>query len=484
MRPNRCMAFALSLLLVLQSLLVPAYADIGTLPELGDESATVISPEQEKQLGADFLRHARTVLKIVDDPELSEYVQHLGDRLVAHSGGPTHHFHFYIIEDPTLNAFAVPGGYVFVHTGLILAAQNESELAAVLAHEISHVQQRHIPRMMADAKRTTLPAMAALIAALVLGSQAGGQGAEAAIAATTAGLTQHQLTFSRRFEQEADDIGMRTLAAAGFDPHGMPDFFERLQTWARLNETSLPPFLRDHPVTATRIAESEARADRYPVPKPEDQTAFFEAQAKIRALTGDPGEAVKALRAAVADHKQYADAERYGLVWALLRNNQPDAARKEVALLLKHRPNDTNYLIAQAETEMVARHYDQALALYANARKRYPGSYAVAYRYANALLETRHAAAAREQLRKVVRVHPHDPVLYEMLARAAGDTGHLVEAHRALAEHYYLNGNIGAALEQLHLASRFAKGNFYEQSSIEARIKEMKDQAARWEQTK
>lgn len=477
-RTSRWTTLGLSILLLLQSLLVPAFADIGTLPDLGDESATVISPQQEQQLGSDFLRRARGVLKIVDDPELNQYIQQLGERLVAHSGGPNHDFHFYIIQDPTLNAFAVPGGYVFVHTGLILAARNESELAAVLAHEIAHIQQRHIPRMMADSKRTTLPAMAALIAALVLGAQAGGQGSEAAIAATTAGLTQHELNFSREFEQEADNIGIRTLAAAGFDPRGMPAFFERLQSWARLNESSLPEFLRTHPVTATRITESRDRADRYPVPKATDQSAFFEARAKIRALTGDPAEAAKILRAAAADNKPYADAERYGLVWALLRNNQTDAARKEIDALLKRHPYDPNFLIAQAETEMTARHYEAGLRLYAAAHKRYPNAYAIASRYATALLETGHAGEAREQLRTMVRTHADDPVLYKMLARAAGDTGRLVEAHQALAEHYYLNGNVSAALEQLHLASRFAKGNFYEQSSIEARIKEIKDQSA------
>src|SRR3990172_2717162 len=168
------------------------------LPDLGDASIAVISPAQERRLGEDFMRRARQSLVFSDDPEVSEYIQTLGQRLVARSDNPGTSFRFFVVNDPTINAFAVPGGFIGVHTGLILAAETEAELASVLAHEISHITQRHIPRLLAEDQRATLPAMAAILAAILLA----GHGGQAAIALTTATLAQRGITFTRTFEEE------------------------------------------------------------------------------------------------------------------------------------------------------------------------------------------------------------------------------------------------------------------------------------------
>jgi predicted Zn-dependent protease len=461
----------------------PAHADNTNLPDLGDESLAVISPAQERKLGEDFMRQARRTLAFVDDPELNQYIQSLGQKLASHSDDPQQDFRFFIIQDPTINAFAVPGGFIFVHTGLIQATQSEGELASVLAHEISHITQRHIPRMIVESQHTTLPAMAAILAGILLAGS-GHPGGEAAIALTSATVAQRQLTFSREFEEEADRIGMRTLARAGFDPRAMPAFFERMQNLNRVNETNLPEFLRDHPVTTNRIADAQNRAREYikqyhyhPTP---DSAEYEQFRAKIRALApGDPQEIARGFRADLAAGKyRNADAERYGYVVALVRARQLPAARAEIQKLLEHQPDNVFYRVQQAEIEMAAQNYKQALALYAAAYAKAPANVALMRYYARALLETEHYAQAQGILKNALERRPDDPALYKMMAEAAGGAGAPYDAHRALAEHYYLNGNPQAALEQLQLAARYAGDSFYKQSSVEARISAIKEELA------
>ena len=457
-----------------------AFADTGNLPDLGDESAAVISPLQERKLGEEFMRTARSQLDIIDDPELNTYIQALGHTLsTKKSPAANEEFHLFIVNNPSVNAFAVPGGYIGVHTGLILATETESELASVLAHESAHIIQRHIPRLIAQSQRTTVPAMAALLAAILLAGS-GNQGGEAAIALTTATLVQKQLNFTREFEQEADRIGMSILTSAGYDARAMPAFFERMQTYTRLYETNLPEFLRTHPITTRRIAESRDHAEHYPVVKNPDGTNFYHIQAKIRVLAGErAGNTVNSFKNNLASGQYpHKNAERYGYVWALLANKQYPEARHEIRELLTQYPRYNFYLIAQAEIEMAAGNYTEALALYAAAAKKIPDDFALAQRYASALLKTDHPAEARGLLKKLVRQRPDDPALQKMLATAAGNSGTLFEAHQALAEYYYLTGNTDAAIGQLQIARRHAGDRFYFLSSLDARIKEIRDEAA------
>ncbi len=457
---------------------VPAHAV--NLPDLGDESAAVISPAEERKLGEDFMRKARRALAFVEDAELNAYIQALGQKLVAQSDNPQQAFRFFIINDASTNAFAVPGGFIGVHTGLILNTQSESELASVLAHEIAHITQRHIPRMISEAQRASIPTMAAILAGILLAGS-GQQGGGAAIALTTATAAQRGINFTRAFEEEADRIGMGILAASGFDPRAMPVFFERMQNANRYNETSLPEFLRTHPVTTNRIADSRNRAERYPYRQTADSGDFLHVRAKIRALmtAADPDETAKGFKANLAEGKyRNADAERYGYALALLRARQLQAARREIRKLIRRRPNKPSYRIVQAEIEMAAKKYNDALAIYAAAYKKHPAHQPLARHYASALLKTGNARKAKKLLKSALRRQPDDPTLYKMLAQAAGGTGSRVEAHRAFAEHYYLNGNPGAAIEQLQIASRYAEDNFYLQASLEARIQAIKEEIA------
>lgn len=460
----------------------PAYADNTNLPDLGDASLAVISPAQERKLGEDLMRQSRRSLSFMDDPEITDYIQSLGQKLVSHSDDPHQEFRFFVINNPTINAFALPGGFIGVHTGLILATQNEAELASVLAHEIAHITQRHIPRMIAESQRTTLPALAAVLAGILMASS-GHQGGEAAIALAGATVAQKEINYTRSFEEEADRIGMQTLARSGFDPRAMPAFFEQMQNLNRLNETDLPEFLRTHPVTTNRIADSRNRAEQYKVHPLPDSMEYLLVHAKIRALApGDPDEIVRGFKDDLAQGKyRNADAERYGYTVALLRARQLAAARTEVQKLIERQPNTPAYRILQAEIEMAAANYKQALAIYAAAYAKTPSNAALLRYYASALLKTEHYRQAKNLLATAVQRQPDDPTLYKMLAQAAGGTGSSYEAHKALAEHYYLDGNPHAAIEQLQIASRFTGDNFYRQSSLEARITAIKEEMAAYQ---
>jgi predicted Zn-dependent protease len=453
---------------------LPATNTARDLPDLGDESAASLSPREERRLGEDFMREARARLDLVDDPWLNEYLQQLGNRLVPRTHGQNG-FHFFIVNNPTLNAFAVPGGFVGAHTGLLLAARSEPELAAVLAHETAHVTQRHIPRLLSASQRLSGPALAALLAGILIAAS-GQAGGEAVITLATAGLAQAQINFTRTYEQEADRIGMSYLDAAGFDARAMPAFFERMEAVGRLYETNLPEFLRTHPVTGRRIAESRDHAEGFPARKASDPTAFTHMQARLRVLGSKPEEALGHFRGAIGQAgSPHADADRYGLALALLVNRQFSAARQETEKLVRQRPDYPPYLLLRAEIELESGNLRQGLKLYGDTARLYPASTAVTRYYSGALLKAKQPGEARDLLDKAIRQHPDEPALYKLLATAAGESGRPLEAHRAFGEYYYRMGQPKAAIEQLEIALRYANKNFYYTSSLEARIREIRE---------
>lgn len=472
MRFSRFWVFLLSWMLV--TVTAPVRSAASTLPDLGDESAAVLSPQEERRIGEDFMRQARARLDILDDPELNEYLRSLGRRLTTNEQSPAQ-FHFFFINNSTINAFAVPGGYIGVHTGLLSAARSEAELAAVLAHETAHITQRHIPRLIAESRRISGPALAALLAGILIAAS-GGQGAEAAVALTTAGLAQHEINFTRSFEQEADRIGMNILNAAGFDARAMPAFFEQLESHGRLYETNLPEFLRTHPITGRRIAESRNHAESFPVRANPEGTAFAHMQARLRVLSSKPEATLHLFRDKLETRElPLAVASQYGHALALQANNRLDEARRETALLLKLNPDYAPYHILSAEIELASGNKAAALNTYNVAARRFPTSLALTERHASALLKSGQASQARLMLDKVVRLQPGEPTLYKLLATAAGESGKRMEAHRAYGEYYFLIGQPRAAIEQFELAARFAGKNFYYVASLEARIKEIRE---------
>ncbi len=317
---------------------LPLLAHADGLPDLGDVSQEMISPQMERQIGEQSMFQIRSDKSYMDDPELSDYLNRLGGRLVANSPEPGQPFVFFAIDDNAINAFALPGGFVGVNTGLIQLAQSESELASVLSHEISHVTQHHYARMVSGTRYDSLAALATLAVA-ILAARNSPQGATTAIVGAQAGAMQHQLNFTRQHEQEADRIGLGILEKSGFDTRAMPAFFERMQKATQLMEGNTPSYLRTHPVTHERIADVDDRVQQLPYHLVPDSLDFQLMRARLTAMQKTPQEAVAYFDISLGE-KRYGNpiAHRYGLVLALLRNNQPQRAEQEFAVLHKQAP--------------------------------------------------------------------------------------------------------------------------------------------------
>jgi len=318
----------LRVFLVLLLLAIPRALAEG-LPDLGEVAQAGFTPLQERRLGEDIMREIRADRSYYDDAEATDYVNKLGNRLAANSPDARQDFEFFLIRDSQINAFALPGGFVGVNTGLILAAQSESELASVLAHEISHVTQRHIARMIAQQKQSQLFSIATLAAALLL-SRASSQAAEAAAAFGTAGAIQGQLNFTRANEQEADRVGLQVLERAGFDPRAMATFFERLQRATRIYETGAPSYLRTHPLTYERIADIQNRTQGAVYRQVPDSLEFQLIRAKLRAQLDAPEDAVAFFEASLNERRFLSEAAtHYGLASSLMRRKNYARARKD-----------------------------------------------------------------------------------------------------------------------------------------------------------
>lgn len=307
------------LLLLVASNIVQAVGTVD-LPDIGDSSGSAVSPEFERRLGKAFMRSVRQHAKIVTDPEVESYIESIGYKLAANSDNNTLAFTFFVVDSPDINAFAAPGGVIGVNSGTILNSRSESELAGVIAHEISHVTQRHMARQFEQAGQFSLPRAAALLGAILIGI-ANPEAGAAALTIVTGVSAQAQINFTRANEEEADSVGIQLLARSGYDPQGMPSFFERLQQKSEYYQGNAPEFLRTHPLTTSRIAESKARASKYK-PVAYVNTASYElVKAKIEVNSYKHSkDAVTVFRDRLANtpakNKKTA---RYGYVMALTR---------------------------------------------------------------------------------------------------------------------------------------------------------------------
>lgn len=442
------------------------------LPELGDVSAATISPAEERRLGENIMREIRADPAYLDDPEVTDYANSLGHRLAAHSGAARQEFEFFVVRDGQINAFALPGGFVGIHTGLILAAQGESELAGVLAHEISHVTQRHIARMISYQNQSQMVSLAALAVAL-LAARSGSQVGGAAMAFGQAGVLQGQLNFTRDNEREADRVGLQLLDGAGFDPRGMGAFFERLQRATRVYEGGAPSYLRTHPLTYERIADIQNRTESLPYRQVTDSLEFQLIRAKLRADSEAPREAIAFFQESLTERKFLSEpASRYGLVTSLLRAREFARAQRELAPLRKITSPIIDALACRlAEAGGDA---ERALACYQAALRSYPNYRALVYGHAEQLLRARQPAAALQLVETRLREQPDDGRLYQIQARAYAAQGNVLLQHRSQAEAYVRAGQLGPAVEQLQIALKAGQGDFYQMSATESRLRELR----------
>lgn len=471
------MRFYLRLLPALLALALPlstTNAQTQNLPDLGESAQADFSPQAERRMGESIMSNIRRDPAYVEDPQIVEFVNKVGQRLVAASPEAAGmHFEFFVVRDPTINAFALPGGYIGVQTGLLAAAQTESEFASVLAHEIAHVTQHHIARQLQSQNQLSTVSIVGMVLAL-LAARSNSQIAQAAIVTGSAVPAASFLNYSRDFEREADRVGFQTLLNSGYDPHGMPAFFERMERDTRLYENNAPGYLRTHPLTSERIADMQNRAQDAPLKQRPDAPDFQLVRADLRAQRGTPEEARNYFHDALSEGRYHDEGSaRYGYATALLRAHKAKDADSQLAqarkLIGPHPMFDA--LAARIKVEQGNR--DGALAILAQSAKTYPDDIAVRLDYAKGLQEAGRNAETLKVLGQLDSDHAKDPRVYELKAHAYSGLGKRVEQHRALAEAYYLQGSLPGAVQQLRLAQSAQDADFYTMSAVDARLREL-----------
>ena len=453
-----------------------------SLPDLGDVSQTNFSPMQERKLGETIIRQLRANGAYINDPEVNDYLNELGHRLVASSKDVKQDFEFFGVPDPQVNAFALPGGFIGVHTGLILLTQSESELASVLAHEITHVTQHHMARALNAQKDSMLMSLAGLALAILAARGSGassGEAASAAIAATQAMTIQNQLNFTRENEYEADRIGFQRLDAAGFDVTAMGTFMERMQRAFRFVEGNAPTYLRTHPITYERIAEAQSRAYGHPYRQVASSLDFHLVRALLQSYQGDAKDAVAFFSDSLAEHKYNSEtASQYGLVASLLRLKDYGRAKKELAKLEKLAPQHPMIDAMAGHVLLDSGDVDGAIKRFEAGVNRYPGKMQLVYDYPEALLKAGRNVEASQFVERQLARFPNDGPLQLLAARAYAAQNKQMLAHHHQGEYYAWQGNLKGAIDQLEIASKAKDGDFYQASVVDTRLRTLKREMA------
>jgi beta-barrel assembly-enhancing protease len=502
-RTPRLRLLAVALLCVLplsmaQTALLPA--KIPNLPNLGDTERQDLSPLMERKLGEEIMRDIRRDHDFLDDAPILEYLNNFGNALVearpGARGEASFDYYFFAVRDPQLNAFALPGGFIAVHSALLLAAQSEAELASVLSHEIGHVVQRHIARSLGQQRQDALIPLAAIVLA-ALASKAGGDAAMGVFMGGQGLAIQRQLNFSREAEREADRIGFQIMGAAGFDTTGMVAFFQRLQAATRSYSDTIPAYLQTHPLTTERIADIQARIREQPYKQRLDSLDFHLVRARARVLQDESAQGLADASAFFETQlqqqgRQQVAAAKYGLAFVALKRGDTATAQRlldEARDSMTRPPAPGVYSAAPAtapnaifvstaleiklaqpkKPAVIA----QALAEADAAHQQFPLSRGIAHQYAEAMIAAGKLEPAAVYLRDQVQLYREEPALYDLLAKTYAAQGKLALQHMALAESYVLQGGVLSALDQLGIARKAPDASFYDQAVIDAREREL-----------
>lgn len=439
------------------------------LPSLGDSSSSIISPEQEHQLGRAWLSVLRGQVRQLEDPLLKDYVETSVYRLAETSQLTDRRLEFIILASPELNAFAAPGGIIGVNGGLLMHAQTEAEYASVMAHELAHLSQRHFARGLEAQKRMQVPFMAAMLAGVIAAAAGGGDIGMAAILSTQAAAIQEQRRFSRQNEQEADRIGLLNLHKAGFEPRAMPSLFERLMRQYRFD--SMPPeFLLTHPVSESRIADTRNRAEQYSDGQGTVDSLYYQLIRARLQLTfeGTSGLALKRFRNQLNEDPSL-DSARYGLVLALIRGNQLAEAQTHLDQLLKKVPDSIIYNLAAVDLEISRSQFEQANARVDKQLQRHPTNFPLLSAKYEVQLNKKDIDGARKTINQLLKQRPNDPDIWFEVAEIRGLANDIIGLHEARAEYFSRVGDYTQAIEQLDYARRRASNNFPRAARIDAR---------------
>lgn len=465
--------------------LTPAMAQPVGLPSMGAASSADLSPALERELGEAIMAQGRRDPTYINDPEVTQYLTTLGRKLAAYAPGSVPEVEMFAVRDPQINAFAMPGGFIGVHSGLIVQSTSEAELASVLAHEIGHVVQRHIARGMTQQNQSGVVMMASLAAAL-LAALAGGGGNLAVGMATfgQAAAINQQLGFSRDAEREADRAGFSMLTKAGYDPEGMVRMFSRLMSASRLNEgTGGGAWASTHPLSIERMSDVQNRIRNLPAERFTNSDDYWYVRAKMRVLQGRDAVSLRSTTQQLQDDARrltgvQQSAAYYGLALQAFQRNQLDEAQRY--LEQAEVGGRSSPQLARLAIDLAAARKDdgRALQLAAAAIKRWPQQRALGVAYAQALQGLGRHAQAQAYLRERIQQWGADePGLYQMLAYSEERNGQPAQARRDMARYYLLTGAYAAAEAQLQQA-RSLSTDFYEQSQIDVQLREVKERLA------
>ena len=453
------------------------------LPDLGDSASANFSTQQEYELGRAWLMMFRSQVKTVSDPLLQDYMEYLVYKLASYSPLEDRRLEVIIVDNPTINAFAVPGGVVGIHNGSFLYADNEAQLASIIGHELAHLSQRHFARGVEQQKEAMLPTLAGMLGALVLAATARGDAGIAAMAATQAAAQQNQLRFSRQNEQEADRIGMETLEKAGYDPNAFAGMFENMEAANRFSGHNVPEFLLTHPLTESRISDARNRAREYPRKVYVDNLDFQLMRARVEVQLADTSaDAVRKFKARLKDSTRNLEADHYGMALAYLQAGQFKEAHEQLDPLLQKDSHRIAYAVTDANIDVAAGNADQAVDKLRTQLRVNPGNYPLTMAYADALLKANQPQMAEQVLEQEVKERPHDPYVWFQLAETHGLAGNILGVHQARAEYYVLTGVLDKAVQQLNYALKLVRNDDITTAKINERIRQinaLKEQMAK-----
>lgn len=459
-----------------QFLNAPVWAS--ELPDLGNSSNAALSPVQEVELGRSVMKELKSAMVISQDVIVNEYLQGLGYRLIATQAKSQPDYYFFAVKDKSINAFALPGGFVGVNTGLIMATESESELAGVIAHEVGHVQQKHIARMYEHMGRMRLSTIAGVIASIILATQ-NAQAGSGALAATLAGNQQALINFTRDHEKEADYVGIHTLAKAGFDPMGMPAFFHRMYQDTRFYGNHIPEYLMTHPLTEARLMAAQTRANSFPYRQVQDSLQYHLIQARVMVYNfGSAREASNHFSKKLQRGNYRSRAGTlYGYALALIEEGKPLQARIYLDELISLYPDIPLFQLAYAQMEMACYESDKAIYRITNSLKNHPNNYPLVFIYCEWLIKTNAAQNAIRILKQQVLQKPVYPELWKLLSIAYAHAHQHVQAHLAQAQFLKSQGDYNGAGLQLRLAKKVSTVSELEKRQIDAQIEEIKSKA-------
>ena len=442
------------------------------LPELGDYSSSKISESDEIFIGRQILFQVNQSDSIIRDIEISDYLDSLGKRLINASTDPAKKIEFFIVSDPSINAFAMLGGVIGVHSGLFLASNTESELASVISHEIAHINQKHISRFLLQQERASYQSTFIMAVALLL-ARSNPQLASTAMAGASAGSVQGALDFTRENEKEADRVGIQTLNKAGFDVRGARDFFTTLKQANQFSGGAAPAFLQTHPITSNRINDIEDRLKDFPYKQRVDNQTFHYVKGKLKALL-DNKEDTKNILEENIKNKIYINegGERFALAYIYLIDNEFIKSYEQMQWLFDNEQSNPmlsqlyiNYLIKINKVTEAKKIYEQNLNFF-------PSNRSFIYGLADLYLETQDSEKAIKLLKENEQKFSQDPILYKLFAKGYANQGKKLLQYENLAEAAYYNFNLQEAIIRMDLAIKANDGNFYQKSRVESRLKQ------------